>query len=95
MKVLLVTFSDGSTWKIEAAKIAENKAAYYAEIDPDTTFDQEFNEVIGDDYALEDWAKGNMDWKDVRPFATLVFQDKKHVNYDHEWSIADMEVTVK
>jgi len=70
-KVLKIDDS-GFVWHVPAEVIAKSRATYYAENDKDTTYDEEFEYTMGDDYELWDWFFGNMDWDDVAAVAKLV-----------------------
>jgi hypothetical protein len=70
-KVLRINDS-GFVWEVPAEAIAKNRASYYAENDKDTTYDEEFNFTMGDNYELRDWFFNNMDWDDVESVAKLV-----------------------
>lgn len=69
---LRVTMPDGSRWDVPAQVIAENRARYYAEVDPTTTYEEELEFTLSDDYELKDWAAGNMNWSDVVAHARKV-----------------------
>lgn len=61
----------GFVWEVPAEAIAKNRATYYAERDKDTTYDDEFNFTMSDDFELRDWFFNNMDWDDVKGAAKL------------------------
>lgn len=65
MKHLRISFSNGAVWGIPLDTIARDRSNYYAKKDPDTTFEQEFDFVMSDDYEGLDWFQNNMNWKDV------------------------------
>lgn len=96
--VLLVTFSDGKTWKIPAIKIAEDRARYYAALearqgaDFDAVFQQEREIALADKSELLDWAMDNMNWEDVEPHASLHAEEVQTADYAAEWTNADMVV---
>jgi hypothetical protein len=71
-KFLEWTFPDGSTWRVPARVVAESRARYYAEKDPDTTYDEEFAYTLGDDYEISDWFFNNMNPEDVLHHAVRV-----------------------
>ena len=71
-----IEMPDGSLWEIPVLLIALDRARYYAKVD-----DVDLNEALNDDtiplfeadeYEIEDWAKNNMDWKDVSSSAICV-----------------------
>lgn len=71
VKVLKID-DGGFVWHVPAEAIAKNRATYYAENDKDTTYEEEFNFTMGDNYELRDWFFNNMDWDDVKDEAKLV-----------------------
>lgn len=101
-KVLVVTFSDNSSWTIPAEVIAGHRASYYVHVEAKNSsrdfdevneelFDQEMSEALEDHYELVDWASGNMTWEDVKRHATRL-EDSKTANYDNEWVNAEMVI---
>jgi len=93
---IIVEFSDYTRWSIPARVVAENRAAYYAEVDPE--FDRkiiyfvERNYTLANDDVLIEWAKGSMNWADLKHRATQLPTDPLLSDYDQEWSNADMKV---
>lgn len=53
------------TWEFPLSVIAQNRAKYYAETDPDTTFKEEFDHAMSDASDAMDWFLGNMDLTEV------------------------------
>ena len=93
MKVYRVTFHNGEVWDIPAELIARQRAEYYAEHDVGNTDSKEYREAVEAEikYALEedtneiqDWARGNTNWVDVRPYARQV-RAPKPTDYPHSW----------
>ena len=77
-EIKYIEVTDGDyTWKFRASVVAKNRAEYYASVDSDTTYDDEFKQTMEDDYELRDWFLNNMDWKDVAKNATLKEQPFK------------------
>ena len=68
-KYLRITMPDGSLWDVPARLVAEDRAKYYAEKDPDTTYEEMFEATMSDDFDLKDWAADNMNWEDVETHA--------------------------
>ncbi len=63
---------NGSKWDVPVMVIARSRAEYYAEADDEFKGDVEKSlkkDTIpifdSNDYEIEDWAAGNMDWSDV------------------------------
>ncbi len=90
MTNLIVNFRDGSKWSVPAKVIAENRARYFADSDPETTFGNEVDFAMQNDYELTDWAKNNMNWSDVAPHAIRI--GDRPADYDEEWTNAEMEI---
>ena len=88
--MITVNFSDGTTWEFPASVVAANRASYYEDKEPGC-YTEEFDYIMSNDDELLDWASGNMDWKDVLAYATLVDTDKL-TDYVEEWVNADREV---
>ena len=97
-KYLLVQFSDRTKWKIPARIIADSRADYFATVDSATgdedyhdIYKKEFEYTLEDNSELEDWAKNNMDWKDVFDWAELVSEEERAC-YEKEWCNCDCEI---
>lgn len=73
MKRVRVKYN-GYTWSFPAHLIAKDRAQYYAEHDEETTYSEEFDFTINDDYQLKDWFVNNMNWSDVSKYARLEVQ---------------------
>jgi hypothetical protein len=63
---------DGHTWIFPASAVADNRAKYYAENDPDTTYAEEFEFTMSDNFELRDWFLNNMNFSDVASGATYI-----------------------
>lgn len=65
-KVRFITFrSNGGLYGFPARLAAEDRAKYYAARDKETTFDEEFEFTMQDNYEAVDWFRNNMDPTDV------------------------------
>lgn len=62
----------GFVWHVPIEVIADNRAKYYAEKDKDTTYQDEFDYLVEDDYEAIDWMLNNMNWKDYKDHTILV-----------------------
>ena len=82
---------DGTRYDVPAKVIAEDRAKYYAENDPDTTYNEEYEYTMQDDYELKDWAANNMNWKDVKNVAKKV-EEEIDVDFQEGWVNGDKEV---
>jgi len=90
-KFVVVTFSDGATYRIPAEFIARARTEYYALKDGIEEGSPDWNAEMKqsmDDFELIDWVKNNMDWEDVRPNAVRLFIRPK--DYSEEWTNAEM-----
>lgn len=91
VKTVRVTFSNGEVWDIPAAVIADARAVYYEDRDPNTTYTDEFCFTMGDNSELLDWASNNMNWEDVKEEARLV-SNPESIDYESEWINAHREI---
>ena len=86
---LIVTFSDGTKYSIPAWVIAHNKATYYANKEnkdaQTVVYFTEFTSAMESESELIDWAKGNMDWKDVSSLATQIPREENPTMSGDEW----------
>lgn len=95
-----VTFSNGKCFGIPAKVVAEHRAKYYADKDPDTTYEEEIDFLLGsktlgtgpDEFEIIDWAKNDMNWNELQRHAEEL--ESEEPNYDDEWTNADSEVIV-
>ena len=67
MKKVIEILKGGFVWHIDLEYVADNRAKYYAEKDKETTYQDEYDFVMEDDYQGIDWYQNNMDFEDV-PF---------------------------
>ena len=100
-KYLRVQQHDGSRWDVPVDIIARNRAAFYAEKDDEFggDFERSLQEdtlplFAEDDYAIKDWAGGNMDWSDVVDVATMVVPPKPLSDDDYQEAWVNGEKTV-
>lgn len=68
---ILIKFSDGRVFSLDAEIIASDFASYYSE-SKDRDYEEEFNFAINDPYQLYDWLCGNMNWVDIKDDVELV-----------------------
>lgn len=64
-KNLILQYRNGAEWAIPIHNIADHRAKYYAEKDPTTTYQEEYDYVISDDHEAIDWFLNNMNWEDI------------------------------
>jgi hypothetical protein len=83
---------DDTVWDIPCEEIAKDRAKYYANADPDTTYETEFAYTMSKDTELLDWASNNMDWADVKDVATQVVTPDIQPDYDDAWINAAKEI---
>lgn len=74
MKKYMQVESHGYVWRVDAEKIADNRARYYADLDSDTIYEDEFQYTMEDDYELSDWFLNNMDYHDLKDHWVLIFE---------------------
>jgi|2_EtaG_2_1085320.scaffolds.fasta_scaffold00119_48 hypothetical protein len=97
MKFLNIKFTNGEVYQIGLRHIAEIRAKYYADKDG---FDNEeylkvwkyeFAIIMENDSEAMNWAKDNMDWKDVERYAKKI-NNKGGINYEEEWRNSKTEI---
>lgn len=91
-KHLRVTMPDGSKYDVPARIIADDRAKYYAGNDPETTYQEEFDFTMGDDFELQDWAANNMNWEDVAEHAIKVDEPLPPVDFQEGWINGKKEI---
>jgi len=76
-KYLELTMADERVYLVPMHVIADNRAKHYAENDPDTTYEEEYNAIMGDkitgpDNGMgSDWYFNNMNPEDVEDHVIL------------------------
>lgn len=91
MKVLVVHFEGAGSYTIPVEFIAENRADYYCERDPDANHIEEMEYALADEFELIEWAQNNLNWVDVEDVATFLPQIIEF-DLDALWPNAEMEV---
>lgn len=86
MKYLQVTMPDNSIWKVEAIIIAEDRASYLSE-NEGGSYNLILRETLADSDLLIEWAKNEMNWKDVKNNAIRV--EDCDVDYEDGWCNGD------
>lgn len=94
MEKYLISMPDNSTWSIPVSIIAKNRAEHYAK-EFEGNVDKSLIEdtlplFLDDEYEIEDWARNNMNWSDVMPFAEVFC--RKDVDYQEGWLNGDCEI---
>ena len=90
----IISMPDGSKWSIPVSVIASDRAAYFAKEfdgDEDRSLEDTLQLFESAKYEIADWAKGNMDWDDVKDFATLV-ETSDEVDYQEGWMNGDFAI---
>lgn len=91
MKFYRFQCSNGDVYEIPLDEIIDSKAAYAFEhkwfddmymIDVIREIIKEFD---NDPYLIEEWARNDMDWDDVKEYARLVPSEEKKMNMQDEW----------
>lgn len=88
-KYMTITMSDGSIWGVPTEMIAKNRAEYYAREFAHNNIERSLQEDTlplfnKDEYEIEDWAVGNMDWEDFDGFQVKL-EDAPPPNFQEEW----------
>ncbi|AFL99487.1 hypothetical protein Desde_1055 [Desulfitobacterium dehalogenans ATCC 51507] len=94
-KYLRVTMPDGCKWDVPAKVIAEDRAKYYAAADPDTTYEEEFEFTMGNDFELKDWSGNNMNWDEVKDYAEKAILPDPVIDWEEGWVDGEKEVIEK
>lgn len=68
--------SNGFIWAIPLKTIADNYASYYEEVDPDSSYSEEFAYIMENPREGQDWYANNMDFVDVKDKAVLVLKPR-------------------
>jgi hypothetical protein len=86
-KYMTIEMPDKSVWQVPVAVIASNRAeAYKHEFGGDVfrSLNEDTIPLFKDDeYAIEDWAANNMNWRDVAKHAVMV--SGGDVDYQEGW----------
>lgn len=97
-KKYCVEMPDGSIWAVPVEVIARSRAAYYAEEfggDIERSLAEDTNPLFEEDsYEIEDWARGNMDWADVKDHAERV-QEPSATDTDYQEGWVNGEVSYR
>jgi hypothetical protein len=87
---------DGSRWAVPVDVIARDRAAHYAHEfgdDVERSLAEDTWPAFADDFEVQDWARNNMNWDDVKAVA---WQWEKDVppepDYQEAWMNGDNEV---
>jgi len=96
-KNYVVTMPDGSRWAVPVKLIAQSRAEYYADMNFDGDMEKSMKEDTlplfeSDPHAIENWARNNMDWADVRAQAVQVLPPSNEVDWDEGWANGKVEI---
>lgn len=74
-KTFVVEMPNGEKWGVPVSFIAKHRTDYYfSRGDEFETFEDAYADTVdmfSDEYEIEDWAKNNMNWSDVKDRASL------------------------
>ena len=88
-----ITFpQSGRIYAVSSAVIVEDRVKARQQVGLNETVEQiraEVTEDFGDDFKMFDWAKNNMNWSDIEPYACLVGVMPRDVYQD--WDAATLE----
>ena len=96
MKCLQVTMPNGERWVVPISIIAKDRATYYANKDAekeglsgterDERYEEEYDLAMEDSLEIYDWAPNNMNWVDVKDYATFIGSEKlSDRDYQEGW----------
>lgn len=86
--IYAVTMKNGDVYGVPAELIADHYAKYYLREhgeDYQENYDAMMHWFATDDYEFADWAKGNMDWDDIREKAVLLKRKETKVDFQEGW----------
>lgn len=69
-KIIIVTECH-RRFSIDAHEVIDHRSKHYAENDSDTTYDEEYQYLINEEYEIKDWLFGNMDWYECKSLVEL------------------------
>lgn len=87
---ILVTFSNGERWHVPAQLVADDRDENYKDEKEDTL--GYIAEGSLKAYELTDWMSNNMNWSDLREYATKLPQKPTVFDYEADWCNADKEM---
>lgn len=61
----IIISQNGYEWEFPAHIVADNCAKYYADNDPNTTYQEEYDNIMSFDFDLEAWFLHDMNLSDV------------------------------
>lgn len=88
---------DASVWVCPAHIVARHRADFYADSarhsfgDQCAAYRREFDDAMSSPATLEDWAKNNMDWEEIAPYASLS-TPPPITEYGTQWLDATVQV---
>lgn len=91
--IYAVTMENGDVYGVPAEIIADDYAKYYESTGEDyqENYDAMMHWFHTDDYDFADWAKGNMNWDDVKDHAVLIDSHKKKLDFQEGWVNGEYE----
>ena len=91
--IYAVTMENGDVYGVPAELIADDYAKHYASLGED--YQENYNAMMHwfetDDYEFADWAKGSMDWDDVKDKAVLLKEEMPIVDFQEGWVNGEYE----
>lgn len=87
----VVTMPDGTKWSVPVQVIADSRDTHYADEQEDTIG---FIRAGGlSRFEIQDWAGNNMNWSDVKDYATEVPRPfGLKVDFEEGWSNGEKEI---
>lgn len=90
-----VTMLDGSVWKVPVWVIIANRAQAYADDEEnDMSFMEAFVdslELFQSDTDIEDWARNNVNWDEVEPYAERA-ELARDTDFQEGWVNGEVEI---
>lgn len=82
MKYITFELKNGDVYGLPLEEVAKARAKYYAANDPDTTFQEEFDYVMNDDYEGIDWFRNNQNPEDFAGKYAIFHLEVQRTLYD-------------
>ena len=82
MKYITFELENGDVYGLSLEEVAKARAEYYTSQDPDTTFQEEFDYVMRDDYEGIDWFRNSQDPADFAGKYVLLHAGVQRTIYD-------------
>lgn len=94
MKYITFELENGDIYGLPLEEVAKARAEYYAKIDPDTTFQEEFDYVMEDGFEGKDWFSNNQNPEDFAGKYVLLKAGEQQTLHDRIRECSCMNIWV-